>query len=265
MRRRVSDLLVLCYHAISLRWPADFALTPGQFEDQMRHLVGRGYQGATFTDALTERARGRTIVVTFDDAFRSVRELAFPVLERLGLPATIFAPTAFIGSGRPMSWPGIDHWLGTTYDHELLPLSWEELRELADAGWEVGSHARTHRRLTALDDAELARELAVSKEECQLHLGRPCYSVAYPFGDVDRRVAGAAASAGYRAGAGLTDRPGRPHELEWPRYGVSREDSLARFRRQVSPHIRRLRSSRAGPAVDRTGAWLLGALRSHRA
>jgi peptidoglycan/xylan/chitin deacetylase (PgdA/CDA1 family) len=260
----VSDILVLCYHAISDRWPADLAVTPSQFEQQLGYLVGRGYRGATFTAALTERARSRTLVVTFDDAFRSVRELAVPVLDGLGIPATIFAPTAYVGDERPMSWPGIDHWIGTPHGAELLPLSWEELRELVGAGWEVGSHSCTHPRLTQLDDAELARELGGSKEECEERLGRPCTSVAYPFGDVDRRVAAAAGRAGYRAGATLAVRPHRPRPLEWPRYGVSREDSAARFRRQVSPHVRRLRASPAGPVADWAGASLLGVLRRLR-
>jgi peptidoglycan/xylan/chitin deacetylase (PgdA/CDA1 family) len=260
----VSDILVLCYHAISARWPADLAVTPAKFEEQLRYLVGRGYRGATFTTALTQRARSRTLVVTFDDAFRSVREFAVPVLDRLGLPATIFAPTAYVGSEGPMSWPGIDHWIGTPHGAELLPLSWEELRELVGAGWEVGSHTRTHPRLTQVDDAELARELGGSKEECEQRLGRPCTSIAYPFGDVDGRVAAAADRAGYRAGAALAVRRHRSRPLEWPRYGVSREDSAARFRRQVSPLVRRLRASPAGPAADRAGASLLGALRRRR-
>jgi peptidoglycan/xylan/chitin deacetylase (PgdA/CDA1 family) len=260
----VTDILVLCYHAISERWPAELAVTPTQFEQQLRYLVGRGYRGATFTAALTQRAPGRTLVVTFDDALRSVRELAVPVLDRLGLAATVFAPTAYVGSDRPMSWPGIDHWLGTPHGPELLPLSWGELRELVAAGWEVGSHSRTHPRLTQLDDSELARELSRSKEECEQRLGRPCTSIAYPFGDVDGRVAAAAARAGYRAGAALSARPHRPRRLEWPRYGVSREDSAARFRRQVSPLVRRLRASPAGPGADRAGALLLGVLRRRR-
>lgn len=264
MRPNVSDILVLCYHAISDRWPADLAVTPAEFEEQLRYLVRRGYRGATFTAALAQRARGRTVVVTFDDAFRSVRELAFPVLDRLGIPATIFAPTAYVGTDRPMSWPGIDHWIGTPHGAELLPLSWEELRELASADWEVGSHSRTHPRLTRLDNAGLARELGGSKKECEQQLERPCTSIAYPFGDVDARVVAAAGRAGYRAGAALAVRPHRLRPLEWSRYGVSRQDSAARFRRQVSPLVRRLRASPAGPAADRAGASLLGAFRRRR-
>jgi peptidoglycan/xylan/chitin deacetylase (PgdA/CDA1 family) len=257
----VGDVLVLCYHAVSDGWPADFAVTPAQLEYQLRHLLDRGYRGATFTDAVTRPDSGRIVAVTFDDGFRSVLELGFRVLDRLGVPGTIFAPTAYVGSERPMVWPGVDEWVDGPYASELLPLSWEELRRISDAGWEVGSHSRTHPRLTQLDDAELRRELGASREECERHLERPCTAIAYPFGDFDERVAGAAARNGYRAGAALEVRSSHVQPLTWPRFGVSREDSSARFRRQVSPFVRRFRSSAAGPTADRAYAALVQQLR----
>jgi peptidoglycan/xylan/chitin deacetylase (PgdA/CDA1 family) len=253
----VSDVLVLCYHAVSESWPADFAVTPSRLEQQLRHLLDRGYRGTTFTAAVANPGSGRTVAVTFDDAFRSVLTHGFPVLERLGLPATIFAPTAFMDGDRPLAWPGIGEWGGSSYEAELMPLSWEQLGDIADAGWEVGSHTRTHPRLTTLDDEELARELGGSRDDCERELGSRCTAVAYPFGDVDERVVTAAARHGYQAGAALTVRSRRAHPLAWPRFGVSREDSLARFRRQTSPLVRRFRASPVGPAADRA----YGALR----
>ena len=255
----MSDVFVLCYHAVSERWPADFAVTPGELEGQLQHLVDRGYRGVTFTEAVTRSDPGRVVAVTFDDAFRSVLELARPILDRLGMPATMFAPTEFVGTGRPMAWPGIDEWVESPYSAELLPLTWEELTELSDAGWEIGSHSQTHPRLTQLDDAALERELRESKAECERRLARPCTSIAYPFGDVDERVVGAAARAGYRAGAALDVRSSQV--LAWPRLSVTREDSIARFRRQASPIVRRLRMSRVGPAADRAYAALRQQLR----
>lgn len=91
----------------------------------------------------------KTLAITFDDCFCSVLEIAFPILERMDLPGTVFVPTAFAGRPRPMSWGGnIDCWLGGPHEHELLPMSWEELGALARSGWEIGSHTRSHPRLT---------------------------------------------------------------------------------------------------------------------
>jgi peptidoglycan/xylan/chitin deacetylase (PgdA/CDA1 family) len=250
----VTDTLVLCYHAVSERWPADLAVTPAQLHAQLSHLLRRGYAGATFTAAVSDPRADKTLAVTFDDAYASVLDLAFPVLERLGLPGTVYVPTAWAGSDRPMSWPGIDQWTGGPWEDELRPLSWDQIRHLAEAGWEVGSHTRTHPLLTRLDDARLAGELADSRHDCESALGRPCSSVAYPYGDVDDRVVAAALRAGYRAGAALPARAHRPQPLQWPRLAISREDSPARFRRQTRPLTRRLLASRAGPLAERSYA-----------
>jgi peptidoglycan/xylan/chitin deacetylase (PgdA/CDA1 family) len=249
----VTDVLVLCYHAVSERWPADLAVTPARLDAQVRFLLARGYRGATFQDAITAPPTPKTLAVTFDDGFRSTFERGVPVLSRLGVPATIFVVTDLVGAAEPMVWPGIDHWLRGPYEAELAPISWSELRQLADAGWEVGSHTSTHPRLTDCDDASLERELRASRTRCEDRLGRPCRSIAYPFGDVDGRVVRAAADAGYSAACTLPDRLHEPSPLAWPRVAVWRADTGIRFRIKVSPPFRQLRGSRAWPTVATIG------------
>jgi peptidoglycan/xylan/chitin deacetylase (PgdA/CDA1 family) len=239
----VGDVLVLCYHALSERWPAALSTTPGRFEEQLELLLGRGYKPATFTQALSDPPGSRTLAVTFDDAYRSVLHLAHPIMERLGVPGTVFAPTDWVGRPEPMTWQGIDQWLGGPHEQELLCLGWPELRALADGGWEVGSHTCSHPHLTALSDgAELDRELTASKAACEEGMGRPCGSIAYPYGDVDTRVIAAARAAGYDYGAALPKRHGSRDRLDWPRVGVYHGDDLRRFKLKVSPLLRRLRS-----------------------
>jgi peptidoglycan/xylan/chitin deacetylase (PgdA/CDA1 family) len=190
-------------------------------------------------------------VVTFDDAYRSVLELGLPILERLGVPGTVFAPTDHIGSGRPMVWPGIDLWLGGPHEDELVPMSWDELAGLRDRGWEVGSHTCSHPRLTQTDDAALEDELRRSKERCEEALGGECASLAYPYGDHDARVVAATRAAGYRFAATLPTRlePARP--LEVPRVGVYHRDGMSRYRLKVSPVLRALRASPAWAVLER--------------
>jgi peptidoglycan/xylan/chitin deacetylase (PgdA/CDA1 family) len=243
----MNDVLVLCYHAVSERWPAELAVTSKALHRQLELLVRRGYQGVTFHEAMTSPPRGKVLAVTFDEAYCSVLEVAYPILSSLGIPATVFVVTDFANDGRPLAWPGIDQWLGSTYEAELRGLSWSQLQVLGDAGWEIGSHSQTHQRLTHLDDAALMRELRESRAACELALGLPCRSLAYPYGDVDRRVATAAGDAGYDAAAGLPRRLDGASPLTWPRVGINRGDSIRRFRLKVSPAIRRLRTI-AGPA-----------------
>jgi peptidoglycan/xylan/chitin deacetylase (PgdA/CDA1 family) len=247
----VNDILVLCYHAVSERWPADLSITPGQLEEQLSFLVERGYRGVTFTKAVTNPPPGRVLAVTFDDAYHSVLELGLPILSRLGLPGSVYVPTDFAGTERPMSWPGIDQWVGGQFEPELAPMSWEDLGRLAHEGWEIGSHTCSHPRLTALDGAALDSELRASREVCEERLGRPCVSLAYPYGDHDARVVEAAGAAGYRVAGTLATRFGSREPLSWPRVGVYFGDDRRRFRTKVSPWVRRLRTSRAWEAADR--------------
>jgi peptidoglycan/xylan/chitin deacetylase (PgdA/CDA1 family) len=215
-------------------------------------LVERGYRGATLTQSVTDPPGGQVVVVTFDDAYRSVIELAAPILDRLGLPGTVYAPTDYIGTERPMSWPGIDQWAGGPHESELIPMNWEELGRLADEGWEVGSHTRSHPHLTEVTgDAALEEEVLGSREVVEYRMGRPCTSIAYPYGDHDDRVVEVAGRAGYSAGTTLPVRLVGKGPLRVPRVGVYFTDDERRFSAKVSPAGRRLRATRAWAAANR--------------
>src|SRR6188472_1344041 len=118
----MGDVLVLCYHAVSERWPAAFALSSERIELQITSLLERGYVGATFRDAVLDPPAARTLAITFDDAFRSVYLNAGPVLRSLKIPGTVFVPTALVGREGPMAWSGTDRWLNTPYEDELQPM-----------------------------------------------------------------------------------------------------------------------------------------------
>lgn len=252
----MTDLLVLGYHAVSESWRSALSVTPANLERQLISLVRQGYRGARFHDAVSSPEASKTVVVTFDDAYRSVRELALPILERLEIPGTVFVPTLFAGGEQLASWPGVDGYLGGPDEHELAVMSWQELADMAARGWEVGSHTRSHPRLTQLEGEDLIEELEGAREDCERHLGAPCHSLAYPYGDTDTRVVAAAAEAGYVAAAGLprAHRLHRPSALNWPRIGVFYGDGPGRFRLKVSPTGRRLRAlaSAAGASASQT-------------
>ena len=251
----MSDTLVLCYHAVSERWPADLSVTPAAFEAQLRRLHRRGYRGVTFTEAVQGASAGRRVAVTFDDAFSSVGALGRPLLDDLGWPATVYAVSDFAAGGTPLRWAGVDHWHETEHAPELASMDWRELRELADAGWEIGSHTVTHPHLTEADDAQLASELEYSRAAVEEALDRPCPSIAYPYGDVDGRVIDAARAAGYETGAALPARWSAGTALEFPRVGVYHPDDDRRFRVKSSRAVRALRTAlRRGVAAPRRRA-----------
>jgi hypothetical protein len=102
----------------------------------------------------------------------------------------------------------IRHALGTTPPatpmHESLhgPMNWSQVREMSDAGMEIGSHSVNHPVLAQVeDDDRLRRELEDSKAAIEHHTGRPVVSLAYPVGGpgaYDDRVIAATQAAGYR-------------------------------------------------------------------
>ena len=245
----VRDVISLCYHAVSDTWPADLAMPAARMRDQVQKLLNRGYRPVTFTEAMDESATGRLLAVTFDDGFRSVLERGLPVLRELGVPATLYVPSEHIGSPA-MAWQGLDRWVGGPHEAELAAMEEPELTQLLDAGWEIGSHTATHPRLTQVGDAQLEAELRRSREALEARLGRPCPSIAYPYGDVDDRVARAARAAGYSNGAGLAGYGGAGDRMQWPRIGVYLPDTPRRFALKVSRLARVTRVAGAKHAVS---------------
>jgi peptidoglycan/xylan/chitin deacetylase (PgdA/CDA1 family) len=236
------DTLILCYHAVSESWPADLSLPPGDFERQIRRKLAAGYEGVTLKQSRAPGRPDRCLVVTFDDGYLSTLTVAAPILDRLGVPATLFVPSDHIGRDEPMTWPGIDRWLHGPHREELMPLDWEGVRTLAGSGWEIGSHTCSHPHLTGLPEDELARELRDSRARIGAELGREPDSIAYPYGDVDARVAAAARTAGYALGAALPARwTPDDNPMRLPRVGVYNGQGDLKLAIKTSPLVRRAR------------------------
>jgi len=241
----VTRNVVLAYHAISEDWAHPLATSPAQFRRQLTRLASRGFRGVTLDELATGHPRGRTVALTFDDGFASALQ-AKPVLEELGWPATVFVVTDAVGSRTPMTWLG-----GPPDANEdaLFPLSWESLSALAAAGWEIGSHGRTHRLLSDLSDTELAAELAESREAVATRIGS-CRGISYPWGELDDRVVAAARRAGYAYGSGLAGRFARGDAMRVPRVAVDRMDGTARFGLKTSTAFSVVRTSIAWTWLD---------------
>jgi peptidoglycan/xylan/chitin deacetylase (PgdA/CDA1 family) len=79
----------------------------------------------------------------------------------------------------------------------------DQIKELADAGWEVGSHSRSHRDLTKLEPAVQRVEIVDARKTLQEATGSPVLTFAYPFGLMNPGVGDYAHFAGYIAAMGL--------------------------------------------------------------
>ena len=251
--RASARLLILCYHAVSETWSSPGAVAPQVLDRQLRHLLRRGYRPRTLSAALRDRGSDRqgnekTLVVTFDDAFRSVHDAGFDVLDRLQIPATVFVPTDVATEAGLMTWSSLGRWAGTAHEPELRCMSWTEVRRLSESGWEIGSHTCSHPKLTEIEASQAEDELSRSRAACESALQRACLSLAYPFGASDARVARLAEASGYEQavvlGNRLLDPLASSSVFEMPRDGVYRSTNWPYFLLLSSPTVRRVRSSR---------------------
>lgn len=115
VRPRHGSLLVLTYHRVDARGSDDtlydglISASPEDFQSQMRWLARR-YAVVSIDDVLATRRRAKplpvgAVLLTFDDAYQDFAEHAWPVMRRLGVPATLFVPTGYPDAqGRSFWW-----------------------------------------------------------------------------------------------------------------------------------------------------------------
>lgn len=231
----LSSPLTLCYHGVSNTWDNALAVRPNAFEQQIRFLLRRRWRPATAQQVIS--GSGRLLHVTFDDAFTSILP-SLVALRTLAVPATVFACSGYAeDGGRVFDVPELAAAAQTVPD-ELQTLGWDGLRDLAEAGVEIGSHTSTHPHLTRLSDVELDGELRASREQIADELGRPCVLLAYPYGEENARVRAAARRAGYEAAFALPGSLRDRDPFAVPRVGIYRVDTLARLWAKSSSAIR---------------------------
>jgi peptidoglycan/xylan/chitin deacetylase (PgdA/CDA1 family) len=207
---------VLVYHGLGPPEGDDARLliTPRHLESHVRFLQRRGYEFKTAEELGGPPADG-TVVLTFDDGFRTSLTDIAPLLRGLGVRATFYLSPGLLGR---------QHWRVPGDRGRLLDE--DDAKELADAGMELGSHAMTHQDLRLLDGRELAFELEESKAAIEKITGRACRTLAYPYGLHDERVTEAAAAAGYDLAfawlPGPWKRLAAPRLPAPPRHGATR-------------------------------------------
>ncbi len=228
---------VLMYHSLD-EGAAVLSTPPQVFRRQMDTLRGRGFRGlglGELLDAWDRRATlpARPFVLTFDDGFRSILDHASPILRDLGFGATIFAVASYCG--------GRNDWPSQPAGIPSQPLlSVQDLRDLADQGFEIGAHGATHAPLDRLGPAAIEEEVVGSKRRLEDALRRPVTLFAYPYG-LAGPAARAAARTHYRAACSADLRVARADD---DRHWLGRID-MYYFR---SPWLLRIFGTRFGQA-----------------
>jgi len=195
--RKPGELVILNYHSIQ---PEEaFSTSPEMFARQLEYLIERfdlpSLDGWFERHELGPPAARPAALVSFDDGFENFFEFAFPILQRLKVPAVLFVTTGFVIGGC-----GVEARLGMYRD--LPPLSWAQLKEVRAGGIAIGSHTHWHRHLGQSTPAQVAEELRCSKMILEDQLGASINYFAYPWGQrqhIGRETAALLQANGYWA------------------------------------------------------------------
>jgi peptidoglycan/xylan/chitin deacetylase (PgdA/CDA1 family) len=203
------DARQLCEPAASY---ARYAVAKNDFRKQLLRLQELGYRGLNVSQARSLESTEPAVAITFDDGCETDWIVALPLLQEFGFQATFYVVSGFIGQRRGY-------------------LSSPQLRDIAESGFEVGCHSRTHPNLTTLSAAALHDEIVTAKIEIEQMIGRRVQHFSCPGGFWSSRVARAAAEAGFETVA--TSRIGanspRTDASALNRIAIYHDTSLNRF------------------------------------
>lgn len=262
LRNRSGSATFLAYHSVAEEGPTYLTVTPDLFERQLALLKRRGLRtgGLAELDAVASGETAEpTVFLTFDDGFRDNHEVVLPLLREHGFRAFVYVLPDLLDDGGPLAWPEVAEDCAR-YPRTMRSVDWRLLEEMAEGGFEVGSHTLGHPHLTRLSPEELRQNLSDSRARIRDRLGA-CDTIAYPFGDWSQAVADAADDCGYRYGFTLPTATGqsRAGPLSIPRINVDYRDSERRFGSKLGRAGKALFLSPAAAGARRSTRRLRGA------
>lgn len=179
---------ILMYHHIAVSpIGSRYYVPPDRFEDELKLLHNWGYTTITtsmLVRAITQGASlpPRPIILTFDDSNEDNYTNAFPIMKKYGFTGVLYVVVEYINTANY--------------------LTVDQIKEMAAAGWEVGSHTETHPNL--MNSSSVRYEIVQSKIDLEKMLGVPILTFAYPFGDVGNTAVSYIHFANYIAAMGAT-------------------------------------------------------------
>ncbi len=185
---------VLTYHHFGKDCTSPYCMPTAVFDRQMGYLKKKGYRVITLRKLLNfvqyrDAIPKKSVVIAIDDGNKSAYKIAYPILRKYGYMATLFIYTDFVGISTGA-------------------ITWEELREMNTAGFEIGSHTKSHSDLTKQREGEsdqtyaarVKSELLGSKRLLDKKLSQNTIYLAFPYGRYNERVLAISQQVGYKLG-----------------------------------------------------------------
>mgnify|MGYP001043020790 FL=1 len=183
----VTVPILLYHHIASDSGSSRYYVSVENFRQQMKALHNWGYTSITPSYLANVLMHGgelpaRPVIISFDDGNLDVYSNAFPIMQKYGFVGTFYIVANRVGA------------------YNLVNA--EQLKEMAAAGWEIGSHSMTHMTLTT-DYSQVRNEILQSRLTLEAAVGVPVRSFAYPFGLADEYIGDKTEEYGYTSGMGL--------------------------------------------------------------
>lgn len=168
--RSRTSLRVLTWHRIlrvtesAGRYPGVISTTPEAFAKQAQ-LIRDRYNAVCITEVLAalnneHQLPPRAVLLTFDDAYKDFLTNAFPVLNRMGLPVTLFVPTAYPDN------PSLGFWWNQLYSSAVSTSRRDAVR-LGDDMFELKTPQQRHQTGRKLVQRVRLLPHAVAMQEVQ--------------------------------------------------------------------------------------------------
>ncbi len=178
---------ILLYHRVGEAAHPTTSITADAFRAQMAWIADHHLRVIPLTKLTEALKQGeapppKSVVITFDDTYRSIYEVAAPILAACGYPYTLFVYTEALERGFPDF------------------MSWDQLAELARRpGVEIGNHGHRHRHLVGDSawEAHLRDDLTTAASLLRLRLGAVPTTFAAPYGEYTRKSELLARDLGY--------------------------------------------------------------------
>ena len=241
-----NHAVILTYHHVSHDTPPSTSVTPAQFDAHLDFIATHGYHVWPLNKLLKKLRSGtqvpdNVVVLTFDDAYQSVFSQVRPRMRGLGWPYTVFVNTGAI-------------------DRNRAPyMSWEQLRQLADEGVEIGNHSQNHEHMVrrpANETLPAWRErnrgdIERAQQRLQRELGVAATLFAYPYGEYTSALSREITSMGFTGLGQHSGAVGFDSNFEaLPRFPISgRYAGLEQLATRLNAEPLLIQAEPAGPAI----------------
>jgi len=216
---------VLLFHRISKNHPKSLSqISEKQFENFCKAVCLSSKKAVVFSQYSMQNKDNISIV--FDDGDKSVFDVAYPILKKYGLTATLFAVSGIIENEKIYDF----------YSTKNI-MSVENIKELSNCGWEIASHSVRHLDLTLLNESDLRNELVRSKTELEKLTGKPVSALSFPYGSWNKKVVETALECGYEKFAVYRNHKFADNEKIIPATAIYPFDNTAQIKHKISGEI----------------------------